>query len=177
VNKRIAFLIILSLLVVTVSALNANEQKVYEQKEIVMKLWSPDFKNNGLIPRKFTCDGQDVNPNLITEDIAPGTESLTLIVDDPDAPVGIWVHWVVFNIALMKEIKENSIPGVQGINDFRRKNYGGPCPPGGTHRYFFKLYALDTKLNLAEGANKSAVEKAMQGHIVAQAELVGLYKR
>lgn len=142
-----------------------------------MRLASPDFKHNELIPKKFTCDGEDINPALIIEDIPKGTKSLSLIVDDPDAPMGIWVHWVVYNIAPLSKIEENSIPGKECINDFRRESYGGPCPPSGTHRYFFKLYALDTELNLNKGSRKETLEKAMQGHILDKAELIGLYKR
>ena len=142
-----------------------------------MKLTSPDFENNKMIPRKFTCEGEDVNPTLIIEDIPAGTKSLALIVDDPDAPMGTWVHWAVYDIPVVSRIDEDSIPGKQGINDFRKKDYGGPCPPSGTHRYFFKIYALDKELALGERVDKKALEKAMQGHIVDKAELIGLYKR
>ena len=142
-----------------------------------MKLTSPDFENNKMIPRKFTCEGADVNPTLVIEDIPAGTKSLALIVDDPDAPMGTWVHWVVYDIPVVSRIDEDSIPGKQGMNDFRRKDYGGPCPPSGTHRYFFKLYALDKELALGERVDKKALEKAMQGHILDKAELIGLYKR
>lgn len=142
-----------------------------------MKLTSPAFENNELIPKKFTCDGEDISPGLEISDIPDKTQSLALIVDDPDAPMGTWVHWVVFDIPVITRIEQNSIPGKQGINDFGRKNYGGPCPPSGTHRYFFKLYALDKKLELAEGINKQDLEEAMQRHILDKAELIGLYKR
>lgn len=142
-----------------------------------MKLSSPEFEHNGLIPKKFTCQGQDISPTLVIEDIPENAQSLALIVDDPDAPMGNWDHWIVFDIPVISRIEEDSIPGKQGINDFRRKDYGGPCPPSGTHRYFFKIYALDTKLNLAEGINKSALEKAMQPHILDKAQLIGLYKK
>lgn len=142
-----------------------------------MKLTSPDFENNKMIPRKFTCEGEDVNPTLIIEDIPAGTKSLALIVDDPDAPAGTWVHWVVYDIPVISRIDEGSVPGTQGMNDFRRKDYGGPCPPSGTHRYFFKLYALDQELALGGRVDKNALEKAMRGHIRAKAELIGLYKR
>ncbi|MCM8781826.1 MAG: YbhB/YbcL family Raf kinase inhibitor-like protein [Candidatus Omnitrophica bacterium] len=142
-----------------------------------MKISSPDFENNGFIPKKFTCQGKDVNPSLIIENIPAGTKCLALIVDDPDAPMGTWVHWVVYDIPVISKIEENSIPGKQGINDFRRKNYGGPCPPSGTHRYFFKIYALDAILGLKEGVTKTDLEKAMQGHILDKAELIGLYKK
>ena len=142
-----------------------------------MKLTSPEFNNNGFIPQKFTCEGEDINPPLVMEIIPAMTERLALIIDDPDAPVGTFVHWVVYDIPVVSRIEENSIPGKQGINDFRRKNYGGPCPPSGTHRYFFKVYALDERLGLAEGINKADLEKAMEGHILAKTELIGLYRK
>ena len=142
-----------------------------------MKIKSPDFEHSGYIPKEFTCQGADVNPTLIFEGIPQGTKSLALIVDDPDAPMGTWVHWVAFDISVIAEIDKDSIPGKQGINDFRKRDYGGPCPPSGTHRYFFKMYALDKELNLKEGISKKELEKAMQGHILDKAELIGLYKK
>jgi Raf kinase inhibitor-like YbhB/YbcL family protein len=142
-----------------------------------MELSSPEFQDSRMIPAKFTCEGQDINPALVVKDIPPQAASLALIVDDPDAPMGTWVHWVVFDIPLLAEIEENCIPGKQGVNTAGNKNYHGPCPPSGTHRYFFKLYALDKLLNLKEGISKGQLEKAMQGHILAQAQLVGLYKK
>lgn len=142
-----------------------------------MKITSPDFKHNGLIPARFTCQGKDINPALMLEGLPEGTKSLALIVDDPDAPAGTWVHWVVFDIPVKLSIDENSIPGKQGVNDFGRKQYGGPCPPFGTHRYFFKIYALDKELNLREGISKKELESAMQGHVLDKAELIGLYKK
>ncbi len=144
---------------------------------VKMILTSSEFKANGMIPKKFTCQGEDVNPALAIEEIPPEAKSLALIVDDPDAPVGTWVHWVVYDIAIVSKIDENSVPGKQGTNDFRRKNYGGPCPPSGTHRYFFKLYALDKKLDLKEGLSKAQLEGAMKGHILDAGELIGLYKK
>ncbi len=143
-----------------------------------MKISSTAFEHNQTIPVKYTCKGQDINPPLQISDVPSGTKSLVLINDDPDAPGGMWIHWVIFNIAPdTKEIRENSIPGLQGSNDFGRNDYGGPCPPSGTHRYFYKIYALDTALPLKEGGSKVQVEKAMRGHILAQAELIGLYKK
>ena len=141
-----------------------------------MKLKSPAFENNQLIPGRFTCEGDDINPALIIDGIPEGTKSLALIVDDPDAPIGTWVHWVVFDIPVISKIEENSIPGKAGANSAGKRNYHGPCPPSGTHRYIFKIYALDKELGLKEGAGKTAVEKAMEGHILDKAELVGLYK-
>ena len=142
-----------------------------------MKISSPEFENNQFIPKKFTCQGKDINPTLIIEGAPEETISLALIVDDPDAPMGMWVHWVVFDIPVVNRIKEDSIPGKQGINDFGRKDYGGPCPPLGTHRYFFKIYALDAMLNLQEGVSKKELERVMEPHILDKAELIGLYKK
>ena len=145
-----------------------------------LSIGSTQFQNNSSIPRQYTCDGKDVNPPLDISGVPTGTQSLALIVDDPDAPAGTWVHWVVWNIDPgTKQIAENSVPkaAVQGRNDFRKTSYGGPCPPSGTHRYFFKLYALDTRLGLKTGATKQDVERAMKGHVLGEAHTVGLYKR
>ncbi|MEK6728137.1 MAG: YbhB/YbcL family Raf kinase inhibitor-like protein [Candidatus Omnitrophota bacterium] len=142
-----------------------------------MKLTATEFKNNELMPKKFTCEGDDINPVLIIEGAPSNTKSLALIMDDPDAPMGTWVHWVVFNIPVINRIEENSTPGMQGSNNSGRNSYHGPCPPSGTHRYFFKIYALDKELDLALGASKGQLEKAMQGHILDKAELIGLYKK
>jgi len=145
-----------------------------------LQLVSPAFKHNEFIPEKYTCDGKDINPPLLIENIPSGTKSMALIVDDPDAPAGTWVHWVVWNISPdTKEMKESSVPegAQQGVNDFRKHEYGGPCPPSGTHRYFFKLYALDTMLNLGSKAKKSDIEQAMKGHILEKTELIGRYRR
>jgi Raf kinase inhibitor-like YbhB/YbcL family protein len=140
-----------------------------------MELTSPAFKPNRFIPAKFTCEGANVNPPLDIAGIPGQAQSLALIVDDPDAPMGTWVHWVVYNIPITPSIAENSAPGKLGITSFNREGYGGPCPPSGTHRYFFKIYALDCELKLTPGPKKEELEKAMQGHILAQAELIGLY--
>ena len=145
-----------------------------------MKILSPVFKNNELIPAKYTCDGEDINPPLTITELPEGTKSLALIVDDPDAPMGIWDHWIVWNInPSISLIKENSLPegSVLGKNSFGKLSYGGPCPPLGTHRYFFKLYALDKELDLTEGATKKELEQAMSEHVLDSAELIGLYKR
>lgn len=142
-----------------------------------MELTSPEFENNKPIPSKFTCEGKDVNPQLEIADIPKETKSLALIMDDPDAPMGTWVHWVVYDIPIIFRIEENSVPGTPGINNSGKRAYHGPCPPSGTHRYFFKLYALDRMLDLPQGLSKGALEKAMQGRILAEAQLIGLYKR
>jgi Raf kinase inhibitor-like YbhB/YbcL family protein len=142
-----------------------------------LRVTSSAFQSNTYIPAKYTCDSSDVNPPLGVDDIPEGTKSLVLIVDDPDAPAGTWDHWVVWNIPPTGKIDENSVPGVEGLNSFRKRSYGGPCPPYGTHRYFFKCYALDVQLSLPPNSRKRDVELAMKGHILAQGELMGLYKR
>jgi Raf kinase inhibitor-like YbhB/YbcL family protein len=144
------------------------------------------FAAGGTIPKKFTCDAADVSPQLSWKEAPAGTQSFALIMDDPDAPVGTWVHWVLYNVpANITELHERvenqgqlASGALQGRNDFHKTGYGGPCPPAGKpHRYFFKLYALDTKLNLKAGASKADVESAMKGHILARAELIGRYGR
>ena len=142
-----------------------------------MKLTSSDFEHMEKIPSKFTGDGQDINPNLEISEIPENAKSLVLIIDDPDAPMGTWDHWLVWNISPKTSlIPENSIPGIQGKNSWGKNDYGGPMPPSGSHRYFFKLYALDIKLDLSEGTSAEELEKAMQEHILDKAELVGLYR-
>jgi Raf kinase inhibitor-like YbhB/YbcL family protein len=142
-----------------------------------MKVSSPSFKHNGFIPSKYTCDGKNVNPSLNLEGVPDNAESLVLIVDDPDAPMGTWVHWVVWNIPVTEKIDENSVPGTEGVSTSGDHSYSGPCPPSGTHRYFFKIYALDTKLDIGENSRKENVENAMEGHVVGKGEMIGLYKR
>ena len=154
-------------------------------KEMEIKVTSSGFEDGGLIPAKYTCDGADISPPLGWEGVPEGTKSIALISDDPDAPMGTWVHWVLFNLpGQTRELAENiphdrTLPSgaKQGTTDFRRVGYGGPCPPSGTHRYFFKLYALDAEIALTAGANKAQLLKAMQGHILAQGQLIGKYKR
>jgi len=140
-----------------------------------MKLTSI-FQHNQDIPSKYTCQGEDINPPLTIEDIPEKTKTLVLIVDDPDAPNNTWDHWIVFNIPPTNQIQENTEPGTSGINSWGKTGYGGPCPPSGKHRYFFKLFALDTELSLTN-PKKEDVLTAMQGHILDKAELVGLYKK
>jgi Raf kinase inhibitor-like YbhB/YbcL family protein len=150
-----------------------------------MELKSSALTAGGVIPKKHTCDGPDVSPPLSWSDVPAGAKSLALIADDPDAPMGTWVHWVAWNIptnapGLEEGVpKKDSLPNgmKQGTTDFRSIGYGGPCPPSGTHRYFFKLYALDTSLNLPPSATKKDLEKAMQGHLLHQVELMGEYAR
>lgn len=142
-----------------------------------MRLSSPEFENNKFIPVKFTCQGERINPLLLMENIPEEAKSLVLIMDDPDAPSGDFVHWVVYDIAVTGRIEENSVPGKQGITSSGSQSYVPPCPPTGVHRYFFKIYALDKMLNLSKGLSKKETEKAMLGHILDKAELVGLYQR
>lgn len=145
-----------------------------------MKIESTVFKNNELIPPKYTCDGENVNPPLVIDDVPENAKSLVLIVDDPDAPRGTWVHWTVWNInPYIKGIPENSCPqnAVEGMTDSGRPGYSGPCPPSGTHRYFFKLFALNMILDIDTSKGATDVEKEMEGSILAKAQLVGLYRR
>ncbi|HIA23656.1 MAG TPA: YbhB/YbcL family Raf kinase inhibitor-like protein [Candidatus Marinimicrobia bacterium] len=148
-----------------------------------MKITSSAFSDGALIPIKYTCDGDDISPPLVWSDIPENTASFVLINDDPDAPVGTWDHWILFNLEgktteLAENVDLSKLAGVQlGRNSWRRNDYGGPCPPYGTHRYFFKLYALDMKLDLPAGSSKQDIKKAMAGHILAEAELLGRYKR
>lgn len=145
-----------------------------------MKITSSAFNHNQNIPSKYTCDGENISPPLSFLGVPKNAKSLILIVDDPDAPGKTWVHWTVFNIdPAVQEVSESSIPegGIEGMTDFGKPGFGGACPPTGTHRYFFKLYALDTTFAFSLTADKKEIEKAMQNHILASCELVGLYKR
>ena len=156
---------------------------------MTLKLTSAAFSHNGEIPRRYTCQGQDVSVPLAWSEIPAGTKSLVLIVDDPDAPdprapKTTWVHWVLYDIPASAAALPNAAggdnlpPGTrEGLNDWKRTGYGGPCPPIGRHRYFHKLYALDTVLPDLGRLNKPRLEKAMRGHILAQAELVGTYQK
>ena len=143
----------------------------------ILKVSSSAFKDGEFIPKKYTCDGENISPPIEIENIPVEATSLALIVDDPDAPVGTWVHWVVWNIPVTHHIREKEIHGIEGKNDFQQKHYGGPCPPSGIHRYFFKVYALDTLLELPQDTTKHALEKALSEHIIAFGELTGIYKR
>jgi Raf kinase inhibitor-like YbhB/YbcL family protein len=150
-----------------------------------MTVTSAAFREGGMIPGKYTCDGPDLSPPVAWSPAPEGTKSIALIFDDPDAPMGTWVHWVVYNLptdstGLPEGIKPSENiegGGRQGVNDFRKTGYGGPCPPGGTHRYFFKVYALDATLDLAGKVTKARLLKAMEGHILAEGQVMGRYKR
>jgi Raf kinase inhibitor-like YbhB/YbcL family protein len=144
-----------------------------------MNIISSAFETNQKIPSRYTCDGANISPPFAWKEIPEGTKSLALIVDDPDAPAGDWVHWLIWNIdPVVSSVNESTIPSnaTVGSNSFGDIGYGGPCPPSGTHRYQFKLYALDTMLDLSEGAKKADLEQAMQGRILDESVLVGLYR-
>lgn len=166
---------------------NNNSVNSLQNGETAMeiKLISSAFAEGGMIPRQHTCDGADISPPLSWDSIPDSTKSFALICDDPDAPRGTWVHWVVYDIpANVKELAQK-IPlqeklangAKQGKNDSRKIGYSGPCPPGGTHRYYFKLYALDVLLDLNPGAAKNDLLRAMEGHILATGQLMGKYSR
>src|SRR2546430_9740828 len=144
-----------------------------------MKITSSAFQQGGSIPSKFTCDSTDTSPPLQIEEIPSSAKSLALIVDDPDAPSGLFTHWIVWNISPQTNgIAEGTAPnGVQGTSDFGKSGYGGPCPPSGTHRYYFKIFALDRELNLPSATKRNQLDAAIKGHVVARAELMGRYSR
>lgn len=143
-----------------------------------MKLTSTAFEHEGVIPERYTCDGSDVSPPLTVEKVPEGAVTLAFIMDDPDAPAGVWDHWIVYDIPPGTPIPEavESL-GTPGRNSWGRTDYGGPCPPSGTHRYFFSVFALETSLGLAAGADKSEVLDAISGHVLAKATLMGHYSR
>ena len=160
--------------------ISAVPGELYNETMSEFSITSSAFADNESIPPEYTADGRNVNPPLTVSAIPDGTVSLALIMDDPDAPAGTWDHWIVWNIPpATVEIAAGSVPAgaVQGANGWGRSDYGGPSPPSGTHRYFFKLFALALTLDLKPGANKAALESAMEGHIIAQTKLVGLYSR
>lgn len=145
-----------------------------------MIITSTAFGNNQNIPSRYTCDGENINPPLTFSEVPTSAQSLVLVVEDPDAPSGIFIHWVLYNISpTTLQIFENQVPpnSLLGMTDFGEQKYGGPCPPSGTHRYFFKLFALDTSLDIPKGSSKDEIEKAIEGHVLESAEIIGLYKR
>lgn len=145
-----------------------------------MKITSSSFQEGGTIPAKYTCDGANASPPLHIAQVPAEAKSLALIVDDPDAPGGLFLHWLVWNFdPKTTDIAENSVPppAVQGKNGFGKSGYGGPCPPSGTHRYYFRVYALDQTLDLPAGASRGQLDERMKGHIVGQGELMGRYSR
>ena len=166
----------------TDTPLPPTEEPVAKEEEepamIEMTLTSPAFAQDEAIPLQFSCDGDDISPELAWAGIPEGAASLVLILDDPDAPVGTWDHWLLFDMPPdLEGLPQGGTAGTDGNNSWNRTGYGGPCPPGGTHRYFFKLYALDTTLDLPVGTAKGALEAAIEGHILGQVELMGTYTR
>jgi Raf kinase inhibitor-like YbhB/YbcL family protein len=138
---------------------------------------SSAFSHEGSIPSRFTCDGEGVNPSLKVSGIPEETETLAVIMEDPDAPKGTFDHWLLWNISPKNSIVENSVPGISGTNSAGKTGYHGPCPPSGSHRYYFHVYALDATLDLEAGADKKALEQAMQSHILARGTIMGHYQR
>lgn len=180
--KKIIIAVIIILFTTSLSViflfikLNKNNM---EQKSL-LNLSSLAFENNQIIPEKYSCNGENINPALSIENTPAGTKSLVLVVDDPDAISGDFVHWILWNISPdTTDIEEDSIPdgSVLGLNSYKNNKYDGPCPPVGTHRYLFKLYALDTVLNLDKNSGKVDLENAMKNHIIGQTSLTGLYSK
>ena len=182
--KKLGFLFIQIFFAVIFSSVNAQMKG-----ENIMILTSQDFQNQGMIPKKHTCDGKDISPALAWADVPSEAKSLVLIVDDPDAPdpaapQRTWVHWVLYNIpltsnSLAQGINNKALPKgtLEGLNDWGRTGYGGPCPPIGRHRYFYKLYALDIVLPDLKKPTKAKLEAAMKGHVISKTELIGLYQK
>jgi hypothetical protein len=182
-------LLIMTALAITISGCEqkkeAGEVSEERSQDMAISVSSSAFQEGGMIPAKYTCDGEDASPPLKWTGVPEGTKSLALISDDPDAPMGTWVHWVMWNVPPSAgELSENVSPkpelpdgSRQGISDFRRPGYGGPCPPSGVHRYYFKIYALDTMLDLPSSTRKADLLKAMKGHILAEGQLMGKYSR
>lgn len=180
------FNLVLILIIVILILGFVFKQKNIDQKEDFGKIKEGNMKlttafaNNENIPSKYTCDGEDAAPELTISEVPSDAKSLVLIVDDPDAPMGTWVHWLVYDIPVSTtKIDAKNLPkeAKQGMTDFGRVGWGGPCPPSGTHRYFFKIYAIDKVLDLPVGATKSQLEHAIKEHIIEKTELIGLYKR
>ncbi len=185
-SYRLFLFLLLGLPLIACQAQSQNQSQIKEGKTMAFQLQSPAFKHEGNIPVKHTCDGPDLSPPLQWKGVPQGTQSLVLICDDPDAPLGTWVHWVMYNIPPTRNALPEGVPPestvlegiVQGINDFKRIGYGGPCPPAGKpHRYFFKLYALDVPSDWESGLTKVAVLKKMEGHVLAETRLMGRYQR
>ena len=180
-----SMIVVFFILLFTCYALAQNNGMDRKEGSMGIKIASSAFKDGGMIPKKYTCDGEEVSPPINWSGIPGNAKSIALISDDPDAPMGTWVHWVIFNVPADSKGFAESVPNQetlsdgarQGINSSRKIGYDGPCPPSGTHRYYFKVYALDTMLDLSPGATKNDLLKAMEGHILAEGQLMGRYKR
>jgi Raf kinase inhibitor-like YbhB/YbcL family protein len=169
--KRLRIILIMAVLAATASVAFA--------KGAVMRISSTEFSGGKPIPSKYSCEGNDVSPPVAFTGIPSGTKTLALVADDPDAPAGLWVHWVVWNIPPeTPELKEGAVPpGMQGRNGWGKNAYGGPCPPSGMHRYFFTLYALDKALDLPASTDAAGLREAMKGHVLSEAKLLGTYSK
>ncbi len=162
-----------------------NPQQPASNAKPQIKVTSNAFTDGAMIPAKYSCDGENASPHLKWENMPANAKTIAIIADDPDAPGGTWVHWLIFNLpANVKELPDGVAPegnasavARQGTNDFKKIGYGGPCPPSGVHRYFFKVYGLDTELSLNAGATKEDLMKAMEGHVVAEGQIVGKYEK
>lgn len=185
----VSLFLILSILSCSKEGKQDEKNVVPEQKGgakmVTIQITSPAFKDGELMPPKYTCDGEDISPPLEWSGVPENAKSIVIICDDPDAPMGTWVHWVIYDIPPSLRSLQEGVPtertlqngAKQGKNDFGNIGYGGPCPPSGTHRYFFKIYALDVQLNLPPGMTKKEIEKAMAGHVLASGQIIGKYKR
>ena len=143
----------------------------------LLKITSTAFEEEAMIPSRFTCEGENISPALAIENLPEGARSLAIIMEDPDAPNGTFDHWLIWNLPIKNKIEENTKAGVAGANGFGKNGYGGPCPPSGTHRYFFRVYALDRELDLTAGASKELLLEAIDDHIMAMGELMRKYKK
>jgi Raf kinase inhibitor-like YbhB/YbcL family protein len=174
------WIFVLAGMLLVFSGCQAGTQEMEDEATMAIRVTSTAFADGETIPVKFTCDGENLSPPLTWTEVPQGTQSLVIIADDPDAPMGTFVHWVLYDLPTDQASLPEGVQGMgsQGVNGFRKSGYGGPCPPrGSTHRYYFKLYALDKGLGLKAGATKAEVEKAMQGHILAQGQLMGRFGR
>ena len=180
-----ARIVIFAGLAAAVSCRDIKEKEALKGGEMKIPVTSSAFKDGEMIPSKYTCDGSNLSPQLQWGKAPQGTKSFSLISDDPDAPAGTWVHWVAWNIPADKTGLDENVPSgstledgtKQGITDFDRPGYGGPCPPGGVHRYYFKVYALDKLLDLPVSSGKKELLKAIEGHVLAEGQLMGKYRR
>jgi len=164
-------------LLILLLTLTAGTAAIFNNMDKTFTVTSSAFTDSGYIPEKYTCKGESASPALTLNDLPEGTKSIAIIMDDPDAPKGTFTHWVVWNLPPVESITENSNAGVHGRNGKGENKYTGPCPPNGIHRYFFKVYALDAMLDLPEGSDHKALEKAMKSHTLATAQLMGLYRK
>ena len=185
VFKRTWLLLIACLVFCSCEDRSEADSKETEDDMLKIGITSTAFEQGGMIPEKYTCDGMDISPPLAWKSLPDDAKSLALICEDPDAPAGTWVHWVLYNLSPEIRKLTEHLPidktlangAMQGTNDFGKTGYGGPCPPGGTHRYYFKLYALDTDPGVEPGITKAQLLEAIKGHVLAEGQLMGKYKR